>query len=54
MELSELLKMGASMIESNSDESTTGLDVEDISSALTDLLAVSGIKGTFDNASCDI
>ena len=39
MELSELLKMGASMIESNSDESTTGLDIEDISSALSDLLA---------------
>lgn len=39
MELSELLKMSASMIESNSDESTTGLDIEDISSALGNLLA---------------
>lgn len=38
MELTELLKIGASMIQSNSDDATTGLDADDITSALSKLL----------------
>lgn len=38
MELMDLLKMGASMIEGNSDNATTGLDIGDISNALSKLL----------------
>ena len=38
MELMDLLKMGASMIEGNSDDTTTGLDIGDISNALSKLL----------------
>jgi len=34
----DLFKMGASMIESNSDKATTGLDIGDISSALNGLM----------------
>ena len=34
----DLLKMGASMIEGNSDDTTTGLDIGDISNALSKLL----------------
>ncbi len=34
----DLLKMGASMIEGNSDHTTTGLDIGDISNALSKLL----------------
>jgi len=39
MELMDLLKIGASMIQGNSDDATTGLDVDDISSALSRLLS---------------
>ena len=38
MELMDLLKMGASMIEGNSDDATTGLDVGDITNALSGML----------------
>lgn len=38
MELTELLKIGASMIQGNSDDATTGLDADDITSALSKLL----------------
>lgn len=38
MELMDLLKTGAKMIEGNSDEATTGLDIEKIANALNDLV----------------
>jgi len=38
MDLTELLKMGASMIQGNSDDATTGLDTGSISDALGKLL----------------
>jgi uncharacterized protein YidB (DUF937 family) len=38
MELMDLLKMGSSLIQGNSDDSTTGLDTGDIASALGGLL----------------
>ena len=39
MELMDLLKMGASMIEGNSDDATTGLDIGDITNALSKMLS---------------
>ena len=39
MELMDLLKMGASMIEGNSDDATTGLDVGSITNALSGMLS---------------
>jgi len=38
MDLMELFKVGASLIEGNSDDATTGLDMGDISTALSGLL----------------
>jgi uncharacterized protein YidB (DUF937 family) len=38
MEISELLKVGASLIQENSDDATTGLDVDDIAKALDGLV----------------
>ena len=38
MELMDLLKVGASMIQGNSDDATTGLDVDDIANALSKLI----------------
>lgn len=38
MELMDLLKIGASMIQGNSDDATTGLDTDDIASALSNLI----------------
>ena len=38
MEISELLKVGASLIQGNSDDATTGLDVDDIAKALDGLV----------------
>ena len=38
MELMDLLKVAASMIEGNSDDATTGLDVDDIANALNTLV----------------
>ena len=38
MELMELFKIGASMIQGNSDDATTGLDADDITSALSGLI----------------
>jgi len=38
MQLSEIFEMGASLIEGNSDSATTGLNIDDISSALGNLL----------------
>ena len=38
MELMDLLKIGASLIQGNSDDATTGLDAEDITSALSKLI----------------
>ncbi len=38
MELMDLLKMGASVIQGNSDDATTGLDIGDIANALGGLL----------------
>ena len=38
MEISELLKVGASLIQGNSDDATTGLNVDDIAKALDGLV----------------
>jgi len=38
MEIMDLLKMGASMIEGNSDDATTGLNIDDIAKALNGLV----------------
>lgn len=38
MELMDLLKMGASLIEGNNDDTTTGLDIDDIANALNGLV----------------
>jgi uncharacterized protein YidB (DUF937 family) len=38
MELMDLLKVGASLIEGNSDEATTGLDMDDIANALSKMI----------------
>lgn len=38
MELMDLLKVGASMIEGNSDDATTGLDIDEIANALNALV----------------
>ncbi len=38
MDLTELLKMGADIIQGNSDDSTTGLDADSITNALNSLL----------------
>ena len=38
MEFTDLLKMGASLVEGNSDEATTGLDLEKISAALGNIV----------------
>ena len=38
MEISELLKVGASLIQGNSDDATTGLNVDDITQALDGLV----------------
>ena len=47
MDLNELLKMGASVIQGNSDDATTGLDTDKITGALGDLLG-GGEDGSFD------
>ena len=39
MELTDLLKMGASLIEGNSDSATTGLDIDSIANAMKKLIA---------------
>jgi uncharacterized protein YidB (DUF937 family) len=39
MELTDLLKMGASLIEGNSDDATTGLDIDKIANAMKALIA---------------
>jgi len=39
MELTDLLKMGASLIEGNSDDSTSGLDIDKIANAMKALIA---------------
>jgi len=39
MDLTELFKMGASLIQGNSDDSTTGLDADDIANALNSLIS---------------
>ncbi|HIQ47140.1 MAG TPA: DUF937 domain-containing protein [Sulfurovum sp.] len=38
MEIMDLLKMGASMIEGNSNDATTGLDIDEIANALNGLV----------------
>ena len=38
MELMDLLKVGASLIQGNSDDATTGLDMDDIANALSKLI----------------
>ncbi len=39
MDLTELFKMGASLIQGNSDDATTGLDTADIANALNSLIS---------------
>jgi len=39
MELTDILKMGASLIEGNNDDATTGLDIDKIVSAMQGLIA---------------
>lgn len=46
MELTELFKMGARLIEGNSDEATTGLDIDQIANALSGMFATA--EGTLD------
>jgi uncharacterized protein YidB (DUF937 family) len=46
MELMDLLKMGSGLIQGNSDDATTGLDVSDISNALSKLIGNS--EGSLD------
>ncbi|WP_353661804.1 YidB family protein [Hydrogenimonas sp. SS33] len=48
MDFNELLRLGASMIQNNSDEATTGLDTEALSGALGKIFGSSG--GDFDLA----
>ena len=48
MELMDLLKMGSGLIQGNSDNATTGLDVSDISNALSKLIGNS--EGSLDLA----
>jgi uncharacterized protein YidB (DUF937 family) len=50
MDMQELLKMGASLIQGNSDDATTGLDTDSISKALGNLLG-GGEGGSFDISS---
>jgi uncharacterized protein YidB (DUF937 family) len=47
MDLTELLKMGAGMIQGNSDDATTGLDTDTLSSALGNLFG-GGADGGID------
>lgn len=47
MDMTELLNMGAGLIQGNSDDATTGLDMGDISGALGNLLG-GGADGGFD------
>lgn len=49
MDLMDLLKVGGSLIQGNSDDATTGLDVDDIATALSSLLGNS--EGSLDLAS---
>lgn len=49
MELMDLLKTGAALIEGNSDSATTGLDIGDIANAMSGLL--SNKEGSLDVAS---
>ncbi len=50
MDLTDLLKMGASLIQGNSDDATTGLDTDAITNALGDLLG-GGADGGIDLSS---
>ena len=49
MDLMDLLKVGGSLIQGNNDDATTGLDIDDIATALSGLLANS--EGSLDLAS---
>jgi len=51
MELNDLLRMGASLIQNNSDEATTGLDTDSITSALGGLLGGGDSEGGLDLSS---
>jgi uncharacterized protein YidB (DUF937 family) len=48
MDLMDLLKMGGSLIQNNSDDATTGLDIDDIAGAL------GGLLGNSDGSSLDL
>ncbi len=51
MEFSDLLEIGAKMIQNNDDDSTTSLDLGDITSALGSILGNSDGEGGVDIAS---
>ena len=51
MDMSDLLKMGASLIQGNSDDATTGLDTSTITSALGSIFGGDGEEGGLDLSS---
>ena len=51
MDMMDLLKMGASMIQGNSDESTTGIDADKITGALGSIFAANSEEGGLDLSS---
>ena len=51
MDMSDLLKMGANLIQGNSDEATTGLDTNTITDALGSLFGGDGEEGGLDLSS---
>ena len=51
MDMMDLLKMGASMIQGNSDESTTGIDADKITGALGSIFGTNSEEGGLDLSS---
>ena len=51
MDMMDLFKMGASMIQGNSDESTTGIDTDKITGALGSIFGGNGEEGGLDLSS---
>ena len=51
MDMMDLLKMGASMIQGNSDESTTGIDADKITGALGSIFGANSEEGGLDLSS---
>ena len=51
MDMMDLLKMGASMIQGNSDDATTGIDTDKITGALSSIFGGNGEEGGLDLSS---